>query len=1352
MKRVFALVFTLALVISAISVSGIISFAGAADEGHILFYSSFDNGNVQGETTKAIPLKGSFDSSRTENVTSTTLNNWFNFMIDSVEANTPVFDTRSADKLFDNDNTSSYMTNDEYPIVIKLDMKDTVTAMTYSVTSANNANANAPMDWTFEGSDDGGNWTVLNTVAGQTFAKKSQTKRFILDEPANYPYYRMVITKRAGASGNGEVSGSLQFAELSIKESMTTAASLNFASVLVEQSAGPSFAYAGPDNKPWKGESCVVMTAKHNGTGRGYGNAYIFQNLNILVTEDTYMNYVIFPDFENREDYDFEYTSQYAAVDLMFTDGTYLSDLGALDQNGHGMSARAQGESKSLYAKEWNFIETNVGKYALGKTISKIVIVYDKPQNGNGKNPITYFDDIKIYTRAEKKYDNLVQYVDTRRGSNDMAKNVNRGLIYPATCVPNAFNLWTPSTTDGARIIYNYHPSDSMKHLMITHQASYHLMDYGVFMFMPNTNQSGDTPNIAIGYRDSRFDHDRETANANYYSVVFDEGTPASGVRAEMTPTDHAGIVRMTFPEDSDNVNVILDSYCSYNGGAKGSITFNDDGSFEAYVDYGDPTWNIGYSRMFVYGEFSRIPVSTYVKSVLSMASFAKGTTEVEMRIATSYMSIDQAKKNLEMEVGDASFEEIRARGDKLWNDILSVVEVEGATEEQRVTLYSNLYRMYVFPTNYSENIGSADNPQLAYTSPYKSTLTNPVIVNGQMYTTNGFWDTYRTAWAAYDLLTPVKAGQLIDGFVQHYKDSGWVGRWLNPGPVNSMCGTSSDVIFADACVKGIEFDYQAAYESAIRNSSSNKSGNCGRINNNSSPFCWYNSGNLAWTMESAINDYGIAQMAKKLGYEDDYEYYTAKAKCYVNNFNSDIGFFLVMRIPGVWYSSLDSGHEWKQDTDPRDWDLGYCETNAWGTAFAVTQDAQGLAYLYGGKAGLAAKLDALLAENTQWVTKRTDTVHEMYEAREVRMGQYQHSNQPAHHILYMYSYANQPYKTQALTREVLDRLYVGSTFGQGYLGDEDNGEMSAWYVLSALGFYPMNMGSGEYVITSPLYPKAVLHLPSGDITITAENNSSKNVYIQSLKVDGEYYGKCYITHQDLLNAKNIEFVMGDKPSSWATDDDSEPTSITAPNEIPKTPDDISKAGTCKITGAPSAFNLFDDSSTSVVNATGELTLNFTYSQEQTVEMITVTSGNSAAAVPKKILLYGSSTGEEGSYVELISSENPVYLWANTVKPYSVKNPGAYKYYRLVLQSDSSFSVGEVELLANFHEYKEIEKGDVNCDGTVDVADALAVLRLSMGFAQAGAGSVERADMNGDGRLTVVDAMYILRKAAGLDK
>ncbi len=1359
MKKVFAILLAAVLSLSVIGeiIPYIPSLFSAAEEinEYVAFYTSFEQGALKGETYRGYPMRGVYDSNKAQNVRSITPNDWFMSMMESAEGSTPKISSRGPENLVDNDAISTYMTEAEFPITVRYNMLEPVCATFYSITSTNNYNNNAPMDWTIEASNNGEEWTVLSTVEGQSFTKRTQTKKYTIENDKYYRYYRMVITKKAG----GETSGTLQFSDFILRDNDITSANITSAALLPEVVVGGPFkTYLGQLNLPWKGEKSLRVTGEHLGTDRAYSNAYLFRGLNIPVTEYTRFQYLVVPDFvDNGGDdtditnYDYDYTSHYIALDIQFTDGTYLSELGAVDRNGNSISARAQGEEKVLFTRNWNEIETVVGDVAAGKVIDSILVAYDKPSSATEKpaNILAYFDDVKIYDVAPLHYDTPVEYTDSRRGSNDYGAQTNRGQTYPTTCVPNGFNIWSPSTGDGGRKIYNFHPSDQIRHFMITHQASIHLFDYACFMFMPNTNIDDPTKGgFGCETRKSDFDHEDEIAQANYYSVVLAEGGPASGVRVEMAPTDHAGIVRFTFPEDSENVNIILDSICSYTGLDEMyqymEFEFGEDGkSFSAFIDYGSTMWNCYYPRMYIYGEFDLDTEGRFssrsANRDIYLAEFPRGTTEVNLKMATSYMSVDQAKKNLALEISDRdTIESIREKTAVLWNDILDTVSVVDATEEEMIALYSNLYKMYVFPTNFNENVGTAENPDIKHVDIYASTKETPVIKDGIMYTTNGFWDTYRTAWAGYALLTPDKAGKLIDGILTHFDESDWIGRWLNPGAVNSMAGTSSDVIFGDAAVKGIEFDKEKAFLAALRNSATPAEGVFGRVNNETSVFYGLNAGNLCWHLESCLNDFGIAQLAKTLGYEAEYKYYLDRSKDYMNVFYDEVEFFVNRYYDGRWKST-------PENFDPMQWN-GYIETNAWGTAFSVPHDGSGLAQLYGGKDKLAAKLDALFVQDNSWQAGHWQ--HEMYEARELRMGQYQHSNQPSHHIIYMYSYADQPYKVQERTREVLRRVYSGNRLGQGYMGDEDNGEMSAWYILSALGFYPCSMGSGEYFITSPLYKEYTLHLESGDINVKAINNSTENVYIQSMTIDGEYYNKAFITHEKLLSAKEIVFVMGSEPSDWATELDSAPTSVTKNREILGTSEDYSDKATKTYSKITSASNLFNNNSKNVAMVDGTGVINFSFEEAKTVEMITVASG-AAKGQSFGIKLYGSDSGEEGSYVELISEKNAEYLWKYYVRPFKVDNPAAYKYYRLELSGEGSFGIGEVELLGGFHEYIEAVAGDMDADCKITVADALAVLRSAVGFFEMREGD-EIADMDGDGILTVSDALIILRKVAGL--
>ena len=406
-------------------------------------------------------------------------------------------------------------------------------------------------------------------------------------------------------------------------------------------------------------------------------------------------------------------------------------------------------------------------------------------------------------------------------------------------------------------------------------------------------------------------------------------------------------------------------------------------------------------------------------------------------------------------------------------------------------------------------------------------------MVDGKVYVNNGFWDTYRTTWSAYSLLTPKMAGELVDGFVQQYRDGGWIARWSSPGYANLMTGTSSDAAFADAFVKGVPgLKARDTYDAAVKNATVAPPGDpwnpsIGRKGQIVAPFLGYTpsrvSEGVSWALEGDINDFGIANMAQKLAAEtsspaqkrrlqEEREYFLSRSQNYVNMFDPAIRFFQGRDASGRWKSS-------PPDYDPLVWghEHDYTETDGWNFAFHTPHDGQGLANLYGGRDALAHKLDTFFStpETANFPGSYGGTIHEMIEARDVRMGQWGFSNQVSHHIPYMYDYAGQPAKAQEKVREVLRRLYLGSEIGQGYGGDEDNGETSAWYLFSALGFYPLQVGSENYVIGSPLFKKATVHLENGrDLVVKAPDNSARNVYVQGLKLNGAAYDRSYISHR----------------------------------------------------------------------------------------------------------------------------------------------------------------------------------------------------------------------------------------------
>jgi predicted alpha-1,2-mannosidase len=646
-----------------------------------------------------------------------------------------------------------------------------------------------------------------------------------------------------------------------------------------------------------------------------------------------------------------------------------------------------------------------------------------------------------------------------------------------------------------------------------------------------------------------------------------------------------------------------------------------------------------------------------------------------------------------------ATVESVRDAARALWDQRLSVIEVEGATADQLTTLYSNLYRLHLYPNSGFENTGTAGDPSYRYASPVSAKVapdtpeqTGSKIVAGKMYVNNGFWDTYRTVWPAYSLLSPSTARELVNGFVQQYTDGGWISRWSSPGYANLMVGTSSDVAFADAYLKGVPgIDVQAMYDAALKNAAARPPvDNVGRKGLAKSPFLGYTptstSEGFSWSMDGYINDFGIANLSKALydrarkddprrqEYLDNYAYYLNRAKSYTTLFDSSIGFFQGRDANGVWRES-------PQSFDPRQWGGDYTETNAWNMAFSVPQDGEGLASLYGGRAGLAAKLDEMFGtpETANFPGHYGGTIHEMLEARDVRMGMYGHSNQPSHHLTYMYDFAGQPWKTQEKVREVLRRLYLGSEIGQGYCGDEDNGEMSAWYIFSALGFYPLQVGSPSYAVGSPLFTKATVHLENGrDLVVNAPRNSPENVYVGGLTVNGEEWTKTYLPHDLLAKGGVLDFEMTDKPTSWGTDPSSAPPSLTKRGERPAAwHDSTSDAGAVTSSGDGDVTSLVDNDSTTAVSLAGTTpAVLVSLTEARPVAMYTLTSA-AASTSPRSWTLQGSNDGATWTTLDRRTGQS--WAFDHYTRSFSVPQPKAFTSYRLVF--DAPVTLAELELL-----------------------------------------------------------------------
>ncbi|MFB6612034.1 GH92 family glycosyl hydrolase [Agromyces sp. NPDC056379] len=1220
---------------------------------------------------------------------------------------------------------------------LRYDLSQSVQLASYTITSGDDAPERDPKNWIVQGSNDGTTWTTIDSRSNQdwTAAERGTKKTFELAGAASYSRYRLEI--QANHSG-----GIIQLADFDLLKAVDPEAGDAPMTSLV--GSGPSRGYNMKARVGFTGTHSLRFGGEHSADGEAFATNRLF-DVDIPVGADTRLSYLLFPELTAN---DLQYPSTYSAVDLRFTDGSFLSDLAPRDVYDVAATAEGQGAGKILYPNQWNHVEIDLGPVAAGKTIEGILVSYDNPGGSDATAFQGWLDDISVVAQPARIDDSsLTNFVDTRRGTNSSSA-FSRGSNEAITSVPNGFNFLVPVTNALATSReYSYQQDNDAQNrtrfegLGISHQPSPWMGDRNQFSAMPVAGSGAPSGNPHT--RALTFSHDNETAQPDYYGVTTD-----SGVRAEMTPTNRGMVMRFTFRDSDAAGSVVLDS-------PTGDGDFTIDaatGQVSGWIDKGSG-FLAGQSRMFVSGRFDETPAATGTaaggRSLTEYARFALGDDKtVTLRLATSLISLDQAGKNFGQEVGDRSFDAVRAEARDLWNDRLDVIEVEGASETELRSLYSNLYRLNVYPNAQFENTGTLEAPVYKYASAVSAetgtdtpTTTAAKIVAGKMYVNNGFWDTYRTTWPAYSLLYPDVAAELIDGFTEQYREGGWIARWSSPGYANIMTGTSSDVSFADAFLRDVDLtDALATYDAAVKNASTPSSNdNVGRKSLRTSTFLGYTPAtqgeSVSWATEGYINDYGIGNMAAALAeapetpearratLREEAEYYLDRATNYVNMFDPAIGFFQARNADGSFATPADQ-------YNPKAWWGPYTETNGWNFAFHAPQDPNGLANLYGGTDGLEQKLDDFFA------TPETSlgSIHEEAEARDGRYGQWGVSNQVSHHIPFMYNAAGAPAKAQQIVREALQRSYAGSSIGQGYAGDEDNGEMSAWYILNSLGLYPLQVGSTDLVIGSPLFDKATVHLDGGaDLVINAQNNSSENVYVQSLTIDGEPWTSTSIDSNVLTDGATLDFVMGAEPSTWGTNADDAPPSLTTGTEIAQplvdTTDPVIAAASSS--GGENLAALVDNTSSSVVTfATPTPQLTFSYAgAKQRPTFYTLTTG-AAAGDPSAWTLEGSDDGTTWTTVDTRS--DVVFANRGQTTPFKVANPGSYRQFRLsVTEGAPTISLSELELLtdgtgAEASDLTFSPAADLAADSGVERDFALGI--LSGGSAEAYAATIDWGD------------------------
>lgn len=716
----------------------------------------------------------------------------------------------------------------------------------------------------------------------------------------------------------------------------------------------------------------------------------------------------------------------------------------------------------------------------------------------------------------------LVNYVNTLQGT-DSKFELSRGNTYPTLAMPWGMNFWTPQTGENRNgWIYQY-KATTIRGFRQTHQCSPWTNDYAAFSLMPVSGQL----KVNQQKRALTFNHDNEVAKPHYYKVKFD-----NDIISEMSPTERGVFFRFSFPESKD-AYIVIDA----NSGGSMVKVFPKERKIVGYCKNANHSVTKDFANYFVIvfdqdfesfgtwkndaGELSPQNLEDAGEYVGAYIKFDKSKI-INAKVATSFISIEQAERNYRQELADAkSLEQIKTIAEKEWNTQLGKIEVEGGTDEEVATFYSSFFRSMLFPRKFYE-FDEKNNP--IYYSPY-----DYKVHEGFMFTDEGFWDTFRAQFPLNIILHPKMHGQYLETLLDAYDQSGWLPSWSFPGHSGGMIGNHAFSLLADAYVKGLRiFDSKHALE-AMRHDASFKGPrgpSIGRDAVKDYQELGYiptdKSGEAtAKTLEYCYNDFCAMQVAKLSGDKEQEAFFKKTIFNYKNVYDSSTRF---MR------GRLKNGN-WLPNFDPIEWGGPFIEGSAWHYHWSVFHDIQGLINLMDGDKNFTAKLDSVFSvPNTFKVGSYKHEIHEMTEMALINMGQYAHGNQPIQHMPYLYTYGGEPWKTQYWTRQIMNKLYGSGP--DGFCGDEDQGQTSSWYVISAMGLYSVCPGTDQYVIGSPVFEKMKIHLENGNtITIEAKNNKLSNPYIKSATLNGKNYTKNWFSYDDLMKGATIKYEMSDVPN-----------------------------------------------------------------------------------------------------------------------------------------------------------------------------------------------------------------------------
>lgn len=716
-----------------------------------------------------------------------------------------------------------------------------------------------------------------------------------------------------------------------------------------------------------------------------------------------------------------------------------------------------------------------------------------------------------------------VDYVSTLVGTQS-SYAISTGNTYPAVCMPWGMNFWTPQTGKmGDGWTYTY-TADKLRGFKQTHQPSPWINDYGQFTIMPET---GEAPIFDEEKRASWFSHKAEVATPYYYRAYLAD----YDVVTEIAPTERAAIMRITFPESKSYVVVDAFDKGSYvkimpkERMIVGYTTKNSGGVPHNFKNY----FVMKFDKDFTYtaavadGRINTADVKAECNHAGGIVGFKTSRGEqVNVRIASSFISEEQALENLK-ELGSDSFDEVKARGRKTWNDILGRIEVKSDDIDHLRTFYSCLYRSVLFPRSFYEKNAKGE---IVHYSPY-----NGEVLPGYMFTDTGFWDTFRCLFPLLNVMYPSMNEKMQAGLVNAYKESGFLPEWASPGHRGCMVGNNSASIVADAYLCGLKnYDAETLWQAVVHGASAvhptvSSTGRLGYEYYNKLGYVPYDvkiNENVARTLEYAYDDWCIYEFGKALGKsKKELEPFRKRAFNYRNVFDSETK---LMR------GRLKNG-KFQSPFSPLKWGDAFTEGNAWHYTWSVFHDPAGLIQLMGGKQTFNNMLDSVfnvppLFDDSYYGS----VIHEIREMQIMNMGNYAHGNQPVQHMIYLYGYSGEPWKTQYWIRQTMQRMYNANP--DGYCGDEDNGQTSAWYVFSAMGFYPVCPGAGEYVLGAPYFDEMTLHLENGrNVSIKANGNTDDNCYVNSLTLNGKPYSKNYIKRSDLMQGAQFVYNMSAKPN-----------------------------------------------------------------------------------------------------------------------------------------------------------------------------------------------------------------------------